>query len=820
MISTPTHSADSDDEKLVPFVDMIFGGQLTSILVCEKCKHISQTQEEFNDISLSIKPEDYTKERKRDRFKTFAKRFASFQTQALGGGGEMLRSSSVPPGSRGHVNQLAEQPIDEGSRRRSLDIIANGSIDDIVVVEKVKGEESRPEDAVGTSPITPDSKQQQTGAEDTKPVVGFAEPPKVEKKEKKKEKDDASWSKFSRRISLSIGLGKDKERNSRPRDVSPKALPDFPANKQKENEERSLLQSAVIAMSTPSTSVGHTVDSSPEVVTPGEMKPSSPFIPEKSKLRIRKSDSRHKSLPVLPPTSSATSPAVPPSLPRFPTIQQISTRRSKSPHPPKPTAEETAYLRQILADVTPASSNPFTLFKASTQYGNNGVTPSSSSYSAAHAMWLKMGHLPGIEDCLRMFTAVEILDGENMVGCRRCWKIANGEYNALSQSDGELAEDDLVTVENNKGEEYDLSRSPENAENSPPVQSSSAPSSPFSSLPASMSSPIISMYSHPNRSDSVSVSSLPALDTSTPMPSSNSKVFVTPSLLLKDDSSSAEFLTASSGSSTPSRSIPLTELPSSPLTARPPPILRTTEITDAPSQVLLIPSISTTAPESPSSPLTARPKFPVVLSSSRLTSPKPGDSLATPKVFHKRPKESDFYDSSCESSGTESDASTTSSICDRSENSSPTLASSGLSPQPSEHSKESSAASKKGLRSKQVIMRAAYKRYLIGTPPPVLVVHLKRFQQISRTHMISFSHGFKKLDDYVTFHEYLDLTPFLAPKKEDFGLGKARKKRLVREKDKERCMYRLYAVVVHIGNMARSQVHFVSFPFHFLFKKS
>ena len=26
-----------------------------------------------------------------------------------------------------------------------------------------------------------------------------------------------------------------------------------------------------------------------------------------------------------------------------------------------------------------------------------------------------------------MFTAVEVLDGENMVGCRRCWKIANGQ---------------------------------------------------------------------------------------------------------------------------------------------------------------------------------------------------------------------------------------------------------------------------------------------------------------------------------------------------------------------------------------------------------
>jgi ubiquitin C-terminal hydrolase len=97
-------------------------------------------------------------------------------------------------------------------------------------------------------------------------------------------------------------------------------------------------------------------------------------------------------------------------------------------------------------------------------------------------------------------------------------------------------------------------------------------------------------------------------------------------------------------------------------------------------------------------------------------------------------------------------------------------------------------------------MRAAYKRYLIGTPPPVLVIHLKRFQHISRTYMMSFSHGLKKLDDYVTFPEYLDLTPFLAPKKEDFGLGRGLSIRH-RAKEKERCMYRLYAVVVHIGNM-------------------
>jgi hypothetical protein len=60
----------------------------------------------------------------------------------------------------------------------------------------------------------------------------------------------------------------------------------------------------------------------------------------------------------------------------------------------------------------------------------------------------------------------------------------------------------------------------------------------------------------------------------------------------------------------------------------------------------------------------------------------------------------------------------------------------------------------------------------------VLVVHLKRFQQIAKKHLISFSHGFKKLDDYVTFPEYLDLTPFLVPRKEDYRLGKRRKDRV------------------------------------------
>jgi hypothetical protein len=60
-------------------------------------------------------------------------------------------------------------------------------------------------------------------------------------------------------------------------------------------------------------------------------------------------------------------------------------------------------------------------------------------------------------------------------------------------------------------------------------------------------------------------------------------------------------------------------------------------------------------------------------------------------------------------------------------------------------------------------MRRFYKRYLIADPPLILVVHLKRFQQTSKTPLMSFSMGFKKLDDYVTFPECPGHHAFLGP---------------------------------------------------------
>lgn len=126
-------------------------------------------------------------------------------------------------------------------------------------------------------------------------------------------------------------------------------------------------------------------------------------------------------------------------------------------------------------------------------------------------------------------------------------------------------------------------------------------------------------------------------------------------------------------------------------------------------------------------------------------------------------------------------------------------------------------------RSQQYVHRRALKRYLIAIPPPVLVIHLKRFQQVAGAGTLLFG-SLRKLDDFVAFPEVLDIAPFVAPNREDYGMGRAKINGRIgdsggkredktngmgwfankKDKDKETAVkYRLYAVVVHIGSMVR-----------------
>lgn len=68
---------------------------------------------------------------------------------------------------------------------------------------------------------------------------------------------------------------------------------------------------------------------------------------------------------------------------------------------------EAAYLRRLLEDVTPSLSNPLAALRLTNSTGSN-----------TSSAWSKISSAQSVEDCLRMFTAVEALDGDNMFGCR------------------------------------------------------------------------------------------------------------------------------------------------------------------------------------------------------------------------------------------------------------------------------------------------------------------------------------------------------------------------------------------------------------------
>ncbi|KAF8648912.1 hypothetical protein AX16_006134 [Volvariella volvacea WC 439] len=946
--STPSAPIVEDD-RLVSLSDMVFGGQLTSVLVCQKCKYISQTYEDFNDLSLSIKPEDYVHERKRDRLKNLAKKLTSFPSAVSPipthpappdrrNAVDILRAASVPPQSKPEENKLKgleEPPIPDNPRRKSFDGTAETAgtekekADVKVVVEDVgntgsaanSGEQGR------TASVEKESRGSISSASGSSPPerhVEFLQPGKEDrekekekKKEKEKDKESDTWTKLGRRISMTMGLGRSKEKEKeRARSKERKSVDLSGGSK--------MIRAATME-ELPTSFSNLAADATPKNVPTKQDVPSitrqapTPVIPQSTDLPAASAKAlKHQSLPV-PPAEPATTSTFP--SPRFPTIQ-----RSRSPKPPKGTPAEAAYLRRILADVVPASSshNPFALLKSigdhhllgssplsqssSSAGGNSTSTSSSHGHgSSAASYWLGVPSLTGLEECLRMFTAVEVLDGENMVGCRRCWKIANGEYGSpkggMDDDDEENEEEEQepkVEVEEKArkddprktglgiivpdGPSATLGSGAKSPISHPGLLSSSL-NSPTAHIPSSRSTP--ALLDKPSSSDvedispTISVSSLP---TDMPVTQAHSddghSVPETQRISYQPGSPTASSPTPSrlnhqalshlSPAKTLRRSSLLSPLPNVRLNGGPIPAQQQQQrIIDAESTDPSSASSSENESESGASDVDSR--------SSKGHSRSPagadrgvagvagiagtGGRRATltgngaPGVVAKG---GDASGSSSQSSlvhirreeveGATSDAQKKTDDAPQAASSPnapprrPSLKTNTTSQSTATLTPPSSSTTRKTVKSpkskpKPVIMRPAFKRYLISVPPPVLVVHFKRFQQVAPSNKLfsssgssgipslpyshlfpSFSHGFKKLDDYVTFPEYLDLGPYLAPRKEDYGLGSGASGAGTKEQylkigkkkeEREKCMYRLYAVVVHIGNMLGG--HYVAY---------
>ena len=837
--SLPNSTSQIENQlPLMSFVDMIFGGQLTSILVCQRCKHISQTYEDFNDISLSLKPEDYAN-RKRDRFRKIVGRITNFPSTTFNIQGkekpthsanppteantiEMLRSSSVPPTpSREKLRAIPGGGLDgppiEASRRRSLDVSVESLrqeevVDDSIptIVSHIKGKAKDIDEDSGMLSDGSHIIVNLTGHEGRH--VEFVEPKRkkdenqsdhdvIDVKEKK-QSEEAAWSRFGRRISLNLGLGRQKDKKERERKV--RSMERTPLNAGGIKELDGVEETATIINM--ASAVGPPPKSKPSQneTTSNEAPHRSQIIP--SGIPLSKQDK----LPVLKDHSSNIAP-------KFPTIPI-----SKSPKPPKPTQAETEYLRRILADVSFPSINPFTLLRPPLLHDSASGTPGEKEKHSGSA-WLGLGArtFSGIEECLRMFTAVEVLDGENMVGCRRCWKIQNGLFQSKKDDSDEEEVEGPAPVpaaprEPNDTESIELPSLSLVVQPTLNIMASpTSPSSPIH-LQASQSTPTVSYAQRESRS----MSSLP-----TSISDANLNLLKDNRADSSDSPLSLSVVSEGSEYTSDGRQGP---------GGLPIPIISTTGPIDAPSTSSSTLSDSSSESHYSSASEGANSSVPGSMEElsrraayAQLTRgllnntqgfqiPSSTDSLVIPprRTHGNRrdvPSETTTDEGSSED---ESDVTTSTSISSGINVEHP-MGALGTNVLASEKPSPKSV-NERQKKPKPVIMQPAYKRYLIATPPPVLVIHLKRFQQTLKAPlMLSFSNGFKKLDDYVSFPEYLDLSPFLAPKKEDYGLGKKRKEKEAKKKinpREERCMYRLYSVVVHIGNMViRFYVHF-----HFL----
>lgn len=759
---------------------MVFGGQLASILVCEKCKKISCTYEDFNDLSLSIKAEDYARERKRDRLRSLAKKFRVRGLDFSAASNPQPRSSSVPasPTRRdAEVEQSFQQILgDSDQRRRSLD----ASDEAATLVNEHERLSEKPTHVGGT----------ETPALDSDVSV-----PKGKGKQRAKDgkdEDEDGWVKLSRRISVGMGLKRGSRKGKSAEPSRERSVPEVEDEQVQEEQMNSVSDLELLKSPDPSITIA-----SPPLPPLPIFK--SPFLRRPTPSRANSSSRNVSASP-----SPAASPALKPVDSEHHSHRPSSPfSRSKSPRPPKPSKEESAYLRRLLADVPASSSGVTTPFHAF-----------DSGVAARHTglMWPKFGGAQSVEECLRMFTSVEVLDGENRVGCRRCWKIQHGEYvprgrtnSRASKFNYAMGKDPDEDISSEDSSASSLSADERDNGKGRVISEGDRPKSPSSLSDSKNAS---SSTASPSSSTSLNASSIDLSEANKDAPSESATTAVVPS---PETETKVD----------PNDSITIALPPS------PPP----------PCPAMTVPSISMTRPESPplselsdlppsqiGHSLTEEPRYLPGINTSQGPDVPPSpsfDSLKLPITRHMRNpaahgSNGDNTSTSSDETDDELETETSMTASLHSETSvvktstALEMTAAALSNGAAQPSK---GAPRKPPRKKEVVFRRAYKRYLIKSPPPVLVIHLKRFHQVGKSPLqLQFSSNFKKLDDAVSFPEYLDLSPFLMPKKEDYnipknhglgiiGLNEKEEKSEKSETDTERCMYRLYAVVEHIGNM-------------------
>ncbi|KAG8735412.1 hypothetical protein FRC10_010617 [Ceratobasidium sp. 414] len=368
---TARHDASPDpaaasvpEDPFIPFADMVFGGTLASILVCEGCKHISHTYEDFMDLSLSIKPED-AREKKRDKFKffhKFRKGTAPFPTRTPPPTMTPVQPAIPFPSTEMDVSSAAVS-----NNPSTVDVYINGAGGVEVVPNGLtagSGKDDRRVSA-GSAPglAVSDGETSTTQPRARVSSVQIST-------EEGHDRDDSSTSgvgaRIGRRVSLQGWKKKDKDKDKEK------------SKERAKSKER-------------------------------------PSDKKDDKAGKDTEDERDKA-----PRSRPPSPTFAPML-MEPNASSAAVSRSQSPS----RKNEAAYMRKVLADVGAPPTNPLALLKGAAD--GLGMLKDPFARPSMDDVWLKLGSGRGsIPDALRSFTAVEVLEGNNAFACRRCWKIAHG----------------------------------------------------------------------------------------------------------------------------------------------------------------------------------------------------------------------------------------------------------------------------------------------------------------------------------------------------------------------------------------------------------
>ncbi|GAC98953.1 hypothetical protein PHSY_006550 [Pseudozyma hubeiensis SY62] len=672
------------EEQLLPFLDLLFCGKLASMVVCEGCKKVSHTYEDFYDISLSLRDDaNNPKSRKRDRLRSMADRWR----RATQGRTIVDRKSAAAATAASGSNVVTPVGTPRYSETEASDADSNA-----VKFKKSSGLLSPDEGGRGRFQLRTRSLRKSSGRHEKLGATSGSE----------MEPD------FPDMASLSLAP------TSAPRpyvDSAPPSAGEDTGDARTGTRVARMLGSAATGATATDASSRETSphppggDRSAALPFAGGMRPS---------LRPTKSSSHQSAYiaRIMADDPASTHP---------------NAAASRKPGAPSP-------LLDTVVTAAAAQGKPLHGFFRSVGTGARHRDPAAEfepnprSQGAKRRLKVREEQsTTGLIASLRQFTSVEVLDGDNSFACKNCWRLANPpdahereqirrrrrrkgvasaevddeEGSEPSSSDGESDFERSKDTQDQKkapsivGDETLTSRS---------VGTSMATSASQSTLASSSVDSIMtgSSASQPSlqRSDipTISMTSADAsMDNFEPKEQrSRSSSGIDGSVVARDYAGSASTSPASNGTN---------------------------------GQV------------------THHKRGSLSSYSSVEAAARNRDRLAP----------SNGYDT-----GTETDASGFSTGMDESNAS--TVEGTDTE---AEGTEKSEAAEQRSKRSAQSLPRRALKRYLIASAPPVLIFHLKRFQATGRG-FVSGLAGFKKIDDQVTFPEYLDITPWLAPPREEY----------------------------------------------------